>query len=204
MASSRTANDAAAASNTPAAVRTNDSISVRPSATSSTLSASEAPAEGPSGEPSARANASAEAMRRSGWSARPARSVSSSAGETPGTCSASRVRSSYAGGLPVSSVHSVAATPNTSLRGEIDSPTSTSGAMNCGVPTARVPGIVRVQLPRDAEVHEHDPGFAEDQVARLHVPVQDLLVVYVLKRLAGLDRVLDRLVDRQPGRRPER
>ena len=63
------------------------------------------------------------------------------------------------GRLPVSSVQSVAATPKTSLRGETDSPMNTSGAMNRGVPIARVPGSSPPELARHTEVDQHDACY---------------------------------------------
>ena len=56
----------------------------------------------------------------------------------------------------MSSVHSVAASPNTSLRGDTVPPANTSGAMKRGVPMPTVPVVLLAELARDAEVDEHD------------------------------------------------
>ena len=82
---------------------------------------------------------------------------------------------------------------------EISSPTSTSGAMYSGVPIGAGPGVLRRLLAGDAEVHEHDPVLAQDQVVRLDVAVDDVLLVHVLQRLARLARVLDHVGHRQAG-----
>ena len=99
----------------------------------------------------------------------------------------------------MSSVQSVAATPNTSLRGETDSPDEHLRRHELGRPDRAGARVVAIDLARDAEVDQHHAVLAEDQVARLHVAVHDLLVVHVLERLASLDRVLDRL--RRPAAR---
>jgi hypothetical protein len=83
----------AAASKTPAAVRTIASIMLRGASGWSTDSASERPRAGLSGAPSAFAKALIEATRRSGIISRPARIVRSSAGETSGLSSVSFVGS---------------------------------------------------------------------------------------------------------------
>ncbi len=73
--------DDAAASKTPAAVRTMPSIMVRGASGFSTDSASERPRDSSIGAPSAFANAVIEATRRSGIISRPALIVRSSDGE---------------------------------------------------------------------------------------------------------------------------
>ena len=86
-------------------------------------------------------------------------------------------------------VQRVAASPKTSLRGETVPPANTSGAMKRGVPIPdRAARVLLGELARDAEVHEHDAAAAVDQVLRLHVAVDDLLLVHVLERLAGVRR----------------
>ena len=80
--SSARAIDAAAASKTPAAVRTMPSMTERKPSVASMLVASDAPSRVLSGRPSASANAAALEMRRSGMNSMPARSAVSSAGET--------------------------------------------------------------------------------------------------------------------------
>ena len=50
-------------------------------------------------------------------------------------------------------------------------------------------------LARDTEVHEHHPVAPEDQVLRLHVAVDHVLLVHVGQRLARLPRVADGLRD---------
>jgi hypothetical protein len=59
--------------------------------------------------------------------------------------------------------------------------------------------IIIAELACDSEIDEYYAALAEDQVAWLDVAVDDLLVVDVLQRLAGLARMLDRLLDRQAG-----
>ena len=51
---------------------------------------------------------------------------------------------------------------------------------------------------RDAEVDEHDAVVGQDQVLRLDVAVQDLLLVHVLQGVAGLARDLPYLLRRKP------
>ena len=60
------------------------------------------------------------------------------------------------------------------------------------------PAHIRRNLTGNAEVHQHHAsGIAHDQVLRLYVAVNDLLLVHVLERLAGLARVLERPLERQ-------
>ena len=54
------------------------------------------------------------------------------------------------------------------------------------------PGVL-AQLARDAEVDEHHTIRAEHEVAGFHVAMDDPLLVDILKRLAGLTRMLNRL-----------
>ena len=56
------------------------------------------------------------------------------------------------------------------------------------------------ELARDAEVDEHDAAVGHDQVLRLDVAVDDVLLVDVVQGLARLAAPLDDLVDRQPRR----
>ena len=60
-----------------------------------------------------------------------------------------------------------------------------------------VPWSSSSERARHAEVHERDPALAEDEVLRLHVAVDDLLLVHVLERLCGLADVVDRVLDGQ-------
>ena len=76
--------DDAAASKTPAAVRTTASIRLRGAAACGIDRASDSPRESDSGVPSALAKAPTEATRRSGISSRPAATARSSSGETSG------------------------------------------------------------------------------------------------------------------------
>ena len=71
--------------------------------------------------------------------------------------------------------------------------------MYSGVPMARVPASPGRLLAGDAEVHEHDPVLAQDQVVGLDVAVDDVLLVHVMQRLARLARVLDHVGHRQAG-----
>jgi hypothetical protein len=80
--SSASAIDAAAASNTPAAVRTMPSMTERKPSVASMLVASDAPCRVLSGRPSASANAAALEIRRSGMNSMPVRSAASSTGDT--------------------------------------------------------------------------------------------------------------------------
>ena len=85
--------DEAAASKTPAAVRTTASIMLRGASGWSTDSASERPRAGLSGAPSAFAKALIDATRRSGIISRPARIVRSRPAGTSGQMSVSLVGS---------------------------------------------------------------------------------------------------------------
>jgi hypothetical protein len=60
----------------------------------------------------------------------------------------------------------------------------------------------RPALAGDAEVHQHHSVASQDQVLRLHVAVDDVLLVDIGERLTGLPRVVDGLPDGQPGRTP--
>ena len=59
------------------------------------------------------------------------------------------------------------------------------------------PGYIRIQCTCDAEVDQHDPVLAEDQIGGLHIAMHDLLFVHVSQRLACLQRVLDDVGHRQ-------
>ena len=65
-------------------------------------------------------------------------------------------------------------------------PLNTSGAMKRGVPTAIVPCLDSPELARDAEVDEHDAAVGHDEVLRLDVAMDDVLLVDVVQRLARL------------------
>ena len=83
----------------------------------------------------------------------------------------------------------VAARLKTSLRGEIVPPANTSGAMNRGVPIPTVPPASFSSSSRATpKSTSMTPLLAVDQVLRLHVAVDDLLLVHVLERLAGVWR----------------
>ena len=56
------------------------------------------------------------------------------------------------------------------------------------------------QLARDAEVDEHDAAVGHDEVLRLHVAVDDVLLVDVVQGLARLAAPLDDVLHRQPRR----
>jgi hypothetical protein len=56
------------------------------------------------------------------------------------------------------------------------------------------------QLARHAEVDEHDAAVGQDQVVRLDVAVDDVLLVDVVEGLAGLRAPLDDVLERQAGR----
>ena len=121
----------------------------------------------------------------------------SSSGVTSAMTVGSLVGSAYTGGRPAISVHRVAATLNTSVRGDTLAAGEHLGRHEPRRPDAdRALLLLLVEQAGDPEVDEHDAALAEDQVLGLDVAVDDLLVVHVLKRLAGLPDVLDRLVQR--------
>jgi hypothetical protein len=77
--------------------------------------------------------------------------VDSSAGETCGAIVEIAPLRLCSGGLPTISVQSVAASPYTSLRGDVRPPNATSGAMYPGVPTPIVAartGSCRCEMPK--------------------------------------------------------
>ena len=152
--------DAAAASNTPAAVRTTASIRLAGASAVWSDCASDAPSRSRAPAPRASANAPIDATRRSGMISSPARSVSSSSSETSGNVSASLVSSAYTGASPVIRFQTVAARLNTSLRGDATPPANTSGAMNRGVPMPTVPASVEsswVATPKSTSVIPRSP-----------------------------------------------
>ena len=69
--------------------------------------------------------------------------------------------------------------------------------MKRGVPMPTVPSSSSPSSRATPKSTSMMPVLAEDQVLRLHVAVDDLLLVHVLERLGGLARVLDRVLDRQ-------
>ena len=189
--------EAAAAPNTPAAVCTTASIRPREASGSSIETASETPVSVRSGAPSALANAATDATRRSGIISRPAVIVRSSSGVTSGD---DRRQLGRVG------VHGRPARDQRPQRGgdaeHVGARRHVAAGEHLGGHEAGRPDSDRallldlVEQARDPEVDEHDSALAQDQVLRLDVAVDDLLVVHVLERLARLPDVLDRLVER--------
>ena len=198
--SSASAIEAAAASKTPAAVRTMPSITDRKPSVASMLVASDAPWRVLSGRPSASANAAALEMRRSGMNSMPARSAVSSAGETLGVAADQRRAVGIGRRRAGDQRHQ-----RDREAEDVGALGDAAAAEDLGRHEARRadgdrPVARLAQLARDAEVDEHDAAVGHDQVLRLDVAVDDVLLVDVVQRLARLAAPLDDLVDRQPGR----
>ena len=200
MVASVSAIEEAAASKTPAAVRTMPSIRCRGASGRSTLIASDSPLDAPrSGAPSAFAKAETDATRRSGIISRPALIVSSRAGRDVGG------DVGELGGIGVDRRLAHDQRPEGRRQAEdVAAGGDHAAGEDLGRHEARSadpdrPVVLLAELARHAEVHEHDAFLAEDQVLGLHVPVHDLLLVHVLERLAGLAGVLDRVAERQAG-----
>jgi hypothetical protein len=102
--------------------------------------------------------------------------------------------------VPAISVTSVTARLKTSERSETRPPLKTSGAMKRGVPTAIVPWLDSPSSRATPKSTSTTPRSAHDQVLRLDVAVDDVLLVDVVQGLARLAAPLDDLVHRQARR----
>ena len=184
---------AAAASKTPAAVRTMPSISVPRRGRLLDAERERLALRARERRPSAFAKAATDATRRSGIISRPAVIVSSSSGVTSGTMLGELGGVGVDGRLAGDQRPERRRQPEDVAARRDVPPANTSGAMKRGVPMPIVPVVLLAELARDAEVDEHDAVLAEDHVLGLDVAVHDLLLVHVLERLAGLAHVLDRV-----------
>ena len=85
----------------------------------------------------------------------------------------------------------------TSERSETRPPLNTSGRHEARRADRDGPVRRLAQFTRHAEVDEHDAAVGQDQVLRLDVAMDDVLLVDVVERLAGLGAPVEDLLEGQ-------